>query len=153
MGAPTTPTPPRHKSRGFRSPPGFDAARLSRLARPGDPGPSFPPNRARGGNLLNWLKRRRLSTDARKKLLIVTARAEEALIETHVTNMLDLLRTLGDEIDLDRGISLYTEALSLDETLAGTVANRLLARLESPSQKDIRQAHRFRDVFKDGRRR
>jgi hypothetical protein len=87
------------------------------------------------------------------KLLIVTARAEEALIETHVTNMLDLLRTLGDEIDLDRGISLYTEALSLDETLAGTVANRLLARLESPSQKDIRQAHRFRDVFKDGRRR
>ncbi|CAN5706781.1 MAG: hypothetical protein H0U67_13595 [Gemmatimonadetes bacterium] len=103
--------------------------------------------------MINWLKRRRLSNDGRKKLLIVTARAEEALVETHVTNLLDLLRTLGDEIDLDRGISLYTEALSLDETLAATVANRLLARLESHSQKDIRQAHRFRDVFKDGRRR
>jgi hypothetical protein len=46
--------------------------------------------------LLNWLKRRRLSAAARKKLLIVTARAEEAIIETHVTNLLDLLETLGD---------------------------------------------------------
>jgi hypothetical protein len=103
--------------------------------------------------LFNWLKRRRLSADARKKLLIVTARAEEAIVETHVTNLLDLLETLGEEVDLDRGIELYVEALTLDEQLAAAVTNRLLARLENASQRGIRQAHRFRHVFKDGRRR
>ncbi len=103
--------------------------------------------------MLNWLRRKRLSADARKKLLIVTARAEEAIVETHVTNLLDLLETLGDEIDLDRGIDIYTQALNLDEQLASTVTNRLLARLESPSARSIRQAQRFRHVFRDGRRR
>lgn len=103
--------------------------------------------------MLNWLRRRRLSAAARKKLLIVTARAEEALVETHVTNLLELLEMLGDEVDLDRGIELYTEALGLDETLASTVTNRLLARLESPTPRGIRNAQRFRHVFKDGRRR
>jgi len=103
--------------------------------------------------LINWLRRRRLSSEARKKLLIVTARAQEALVETHVTNLLDLLDTLGDEVDLDRGIDLYVETMGLDENLAPAVTNRLLARLESPGRKGIKAAQRFRHVFKDGRRR
>jgi hypothetical protein len=107
----------------------------------------------RGEILLNWLRRKRLSAEARKKLLIVTARAEEALVETHVMNLLNLLEALGDEIDLNRGIELYVENLGLEETLASTVTNRLLARLENPGQRAGRQAHRFRNAFKDGRRR
>ncbi len=80
--------------------------------------------------MFNWLRRRRLSAEARRKLLIVAARSEEAIIETHVANALDLVRSVGDEIDLDRGIELYIEMMSLPDPLAATVTNRLLARAE-----------------------
>ena len=96
--------------------------------------------------MFNWLRRRRLSVEARKKLLIVAARSEEALVETHVSNLIDLLDTLGEEIDLDRGIEIYVEMMSLDESAATTVTNRLLARVENP--RGGRQ--RFRNVFRDG---
>lgn len=99
--------------------------------------------------MFNWLRRRRLSVDARKKLLIVAARSEEAVIETHVSNLLDLLRTVGDEIDLDRGIELYVEMMSLEEGRAVTVTNRLLARLESPRVRGGRTPARFKNVFRN----
>jgi hypothetical protein len=95
--------------------------------------------------MFNWLRRRRLSSGARKRLLVLTARAEEAIVETHVSNLIDLLETLSDEIDLDRGIELYVEMMSLDETLAVTVTNRLLARIENPAPSS---GARFRNVFR-----
>jgi hypothetical protein len=98
--------------------------------------------------MFNWLRRRRLSAGARKRLLVVTARSEEAIVETHVSNLVDLLETLGDEVDFDRGVELYTEMMSLDETLATTVANRLLARLEAPQD----ESGRFRNVFRGAKR-
>ena len=98
--------------------------------------------------MFNWLRRRRLSAEARKKLLLLSARSEEAIVETHVSNLLDLLATLGDEVDLDRGIELYVEMMSLDESLASSVTNRLLARLESPTGRVKRQAQRFKNVFR-----
>lgn len=103
--------------------------------------------------MINWFRKRRLSADARKRLLIVAARAEEALIETHVGNLLDMLDTIGDEIDLDRALALYAEMMSLDDSLAGTVANRLLARLETPARRaaegrEIREVRR-RGYFRD----
>lgn len=101
--------------------------------------------------MFNWLRRKRLSADARKKLLMVTARAEEALVETHVANLIDLLTTLGDEIDLSRGLDLYAEIMGLDETLASTVTSRLLARLESPTSRTARETQRFKHVFREGR--
>lgn len=97
--------------------------------------------------MFNWLRRRRLSAGARKRMLLVAARAEEAIVETHVSNLVDLLDTLGDEIDFDRGIELYTEMMTLDETLAATVTNRLLARLEDPREGPA--PGRFRNVFRD----
>lgn len=102
--------------------------------------------------MFNWLRRRRLSAEARKKLLIVAARSEEAIIETHVDNLFDLIETLGKEVELDRAIEVYAEMMSLDETLAGTVANRLLTRLESVASRGGRDAKRFKHVFRDGRR-
>jgi hypothetical protein len=101
--------------------------------------------------MFNWLRRRRLSAGARKRMLLVAARAEEAIVETHVSNLIDLLETLGDEVDFDRGIELYTEMMSLDETLAATVTNRLLARLEDPRSAPEADG-RFRDVFRDSPR-
>ena len=99
--------------------------------------------------MFNWLRRRRLSAGARKRLMLVAARAEEAIIETHVSNIIDLLVNLGDEVDLDRGVELYVEMMSLNETLTATVTNRLLARLEDPSARLPRGARRFKDVFRN----
>ena len=101
--------------------------------------------------MFNWLRRRRLSEDARKKLMIFTARAEEEIIEAHVGNLMDLMDTLGDEIDLDTAIDIYVNRMmSLDDSLAATVTNRLLAQLENPG--GGRQKGRFGNVFKEGRR-
>jgi hypothetical protein len=100
-------------------------------------------------NMFNWLRRRRLSAGARKRMLLVQARAEEAIVETHVSNIIDLLVSLGEEVDLDRGIDLYVEMMSLDETLTATVTNRLLARFEDPTARLPRGARRFQDVFRD----
>ncbi|MEX2571555.1 MAG: hypothetical protein WD737_09610 [Gemmatimonadota bacterium] len=104
--------------------------------------------------MFNWIRRRRLSPEARKRLLLITARAEEAIVETHVANLLDLLDSLGDEIDLDRAIEIYMEMMSLDEDKASTVANRLLARLEGPTLRPARSdrlaaRRRARNIFRD----
>lgn len=102
--------------------------------------------------MFNWLRRRRLSPDAKKQLLIVAARSEEAIVDTHVANLLDMLDTLGDEIDLDRAIELYAEMMSLDESHGSAVTNRLLARLATPGKRPAGRA-RFKHVFRDDQRR
>lgn len=81
--------------------------------------------------MFNWLRRRRLSPEARKRLLLIAARAEEAILQTHVANLVDLFDALGDEVDLDRGFELYAEMMSLDEDEMVKVSTRLLASLES----------------------
>ena len=98
--------------------------------------------------MFNWLTRKRLSAEARRKLLLLSARAEEALIETHVSNMLDLLHTLGEEVDLDRAIEIYGEMVSLDESLGAMVTNRLLTRLENLSERGGREARRYKHIFR-----
>ncbi len=102
--------------------------------------------------MFKWLLRKRLSNEARRKLLIAAARSEEAVIETHAANALELLEDLGDEVDLDRGIELYVEMMGLDETLAATVANRVLARLESSAPRGVVVRGRRENVFRDGSR-
>jgi len=95
--------------------------------------------------MFNWLRRRRLSAKAQKKLMILAARAEEAIVVTHVANLLELLDTLEDEVDLDRGLEIYVEMMSLDESMAATVSTRLLSQLERPAP----ESARFRNVFRD----
>jgi hypothetical protein len=94
--------------------------------------------------MFNWLRRRRLSASAQKKLMILHARAEEVVITTHVSNLLELLDTLEDEIDLDRGLEIYMEMMSLDDATAATVTTRLLAHLDGPGP----ESARFRNVFR-----
>lgn len=98
--------------------------------------------------MFKWLRRRRLSPDARKRLLIVAARSEEAIVETHVANLVHMLEVLGDEIELDHAIELYAEMMALDEARGTAVTNRLLAALESPADRPRRRA-RFRNAFRE----
>jgi hypothetical protein len=97
--------------------------------------------------MFNWLRRRRLSPDARKRLLLVAARSEEAIVETHVANLLDLLETLEDEVDFDRAIEIYSEMMSLEESRSSAVTNRLLARLDARGSRGA-QGRRYRHVFR-----
>ena len=105
--------------------------------------------------MFDWLRRRKLSSEAKRKLLIAAARAEEALVETHVRNVLELVHMLRDEVDVDRGLELYMEMLPMDEHLAATVTNRVLARYDGggpPQRGGGGGARRYQDVFRDGGR-
>lgn len=75
-------------------------------------------------------RRRKLPDDVRRRFLILAARAEEAVIDTHVDQLLEILRQLGDDLDVDRLLELYIDTLELPEPLALAVSNRLLARLD-----------------------
>jgi hypothetical protein len=103
--------------------------------------------------MFDWLRRRRLSAEAKRKLLIVAARSEEALVETHVENVLDLVRALGGEVDVDRALDLYAELLPMDEHQLSMVTNRVLARHDQPTPRPALRTtgpRRFQDVFRDG---
>ncbi len=82
--------------------------------------------------MFNWLRRRRLSAEARKTMMIIAARSQEAIVETHVANAMHLYRALADEVDVERALELYAEMMSLPESLAAAVSTRLLARAETP---------------------
>lgn len=97
--------------------------------------------------MLGWLRRRRRRDDAgRKRLLIALARAEEALIETHVENFLDVLDAVGDDIPLDRLLDIYLDAMEPGEPRATIIARRVLARLETDDgargERPARRRHR-----------
>jgi hypothetical protein len=100
--------------------------------------------------MFKWIRRRRLTSDARKRLLLVAARSEEAIVNTHVANLVDLLESLGDEIDFDRAVELYAEMMSLDEAMGTSVTNRLLAQLETPEPRPAGARRRYRNVFRHG---
>ena len=100
--------------------------------------------------MFDWLRRRRLSNEAKRKLLIAAARAEEAIVETHVANVLDLLEALRDEVDVDRALELYMEMLPMDEHVSATVTNRVLARHDAPPPRRAPGAtRRYGGVFRE----
>lgn len=104
--------------------------------------------------MFNWLLRKRLSGEARRKLMIAAARSEEAIIETHVANALDLLEDLGDEVDLDRGIELYLEMMVPPDPIAAIVTNRVLARTETTNPRGVVvRGRRFENVFREDEKR
>jgi hypothetical protein len=105
--------------------------------------------------MFDWLRRRRLSAEAKRKPLIVAARSEEALVETHVANVLELLDALAVEVDVDRGLELYAELLPMDEHQLSMVENRVLARQGQPQPRPALRTtgpRRFQGAFRgDGR--
>ena len=86
--------------------------------------------------VFDWLKRRRLSDEGRHRLLVSLAKAEEAVLETHVRNALEVIATVGDELPLDRVLELYLEALEPGNGRAEIIARRVLARLEGDEEEE-----------------
>ncbi len=102
--------------------------------------------------MFDWLRRRRLSAEAKRKLLIVAARSEEAIVETHVANILDLVDALAGEVDVDRALELYAELIPLDEHISAMATNRVLARHDDPGARPALRTtnpRRYANVFRD----
>jgi hypothetical protein len=97
-----------------------------------------------GGAVFRWLRRRRLSDAGRRRLLIALARAEEALVETHVRNVLRIHETVGAELTLERALELYLEALDPGEPHSSIVERRVLASVEGPAAARGQRGRRIR---------
>lgn len=104
--------------------------------------------------MFNWLRGRRLSKEARKKLLVMQARAEEAIIETHVENVMELVDLLQGEVDAERALEEYQELMPMDDVIAAAVTNRVLARSHAPEppRRGAAGGGRFDNVFRDADR-
>lgn len=72
---------------------------------------------------------RRLDESAERRMRLAQARAEEALIETHVRNTLMFIDTLSEDMPFDRAIDSYVRVMGVPEPLASLVATRVLVEL------------------------
>jgi hypothetical protein len=70
--------------------------------------------------------RRKLEPAAERRLRLAQARAEEAIIRTHVDNGLMFIDTLAEDMSFDRAIESYIREMAIPEPLASTVATRTL---------------------------
>jgi len=72
---------------------------------------------------------RKLSPDAEQRLRISQARAEEALVRTHVENALMFIDALAPEAGYERAIDIYVRELGIPDPLASVIATRALVAL------------------------
>lgn len=79
--------------------------------------------------VIGFFRRRRLSDEGQKRLAIALARAEKTIIDTHVENALDVIEAVGDEMELERALEVYFEALEDNPQRAEIIARRVLTRL------------------------
>lgn len=77
---------------------------------------------------------RKLSADAEQRLRLAQARAEEALIRTHVENALVFVDTLATDVGYERALDIYVREMSVPEPLASVVATRALVALGEAMQ-------------------
>jgi len=69
---------------------------------------------------------RKLPAAAERRMRLAQARAEEALVRTHVENALAFVDALAEELPFDRAIDTYIREMSVAEPLASVVATRVL---------------------------
>ncbi len=72
---------------------------------------------------------RKLSSEAEQRMRLVHARAEEALVKTHVENALLFVDTLATDVGYERALDIYVRELGVPEPLASVVATRALVSL------------------------
>lgn len=72
---------------------------------------------------------RKLSADAEQRLRIAQARAEEALVRTHVENALMFITALTPDVGYERAIDIYVRELGVPDPLASVIATRALVAL------------------------
>lgn len=96
--------------------------------------------------MLSWLRRKKISGRANRRLMVALARAEEELIETHVMNALAVMDTLEDEMSMGHALELYLEAMDPGDPRSTIIAKRVLARLEEEEAGRMRDARRRRNM-------
>jgi hypothetical protein len=69
---------------------------------------------------------RKLSPVAEQRLRLAQAQAEEAIVRTHVDNVLIFVDTLAGELPFERAIDSYMRVMGVTEPLAGVIATRVL---------------------------
>lgn len=79
--------------------------------------------------VFDFLRRRKLSEEGQKRLVVALARAEETIVETHVENALDVIEAVADELPLERVLEVYLEALEANPQRAEIIARRVLSKL------------------------
>ena len=85
-------------------------------------------------SLTSWFKRffpesifrRKMEPEADRRLRLALARAEEAVVRTHVDNALMFVDVLAEDMTFDRAIDAYVREMAIPEPLASTVATRTL---------------------------
>lgn len=69
---------------------------------------------------------RKLPPAADRRLRLAQARAEEAIVRTHVESALTFVDTLAEELSFDRAIDSYIRVMGVQEPLASAVVTRVL---------------------------
>lgn len=72
---------------------------------------------------------RKLSADAEQRLRLAQARAEEALIKTHIDNALHFVETLKPDVPFERALDIYVREMGIADPLASVIATRALVAL------------------------
>ena len=69
---------------------------------------------------------RKLQPATERRMRLAQARAEEAIVRTHVENALSFVDTLAEELPFDRAIDSYIRMMGIAEPLASTIVTRVL---------------------------
>lgn len=99
-----------------------------------DPAPHPEPDAQEdsGWSVFGQLRHRlrgRVNDELRRRIEFVAARAEVALLHAHVDNALHFVDFLDDEINEQRAVELYLDALDVRDTIAEVVYYMSLARM------------------------
>ena len=69
---------------------------------------------------------RKLQPATERRMRLAQARAEEAIVRTHVESALTFVDTLAEELPFDRAIDSYIRMMGIAEPLASTIVTRVL---------------------------
>jgi len=69
---------------------------------------------------------RKLQPPTERRLRLAQARADEALVRTHVENALNFVDALAEELSFDRAIDSYIRVMNIPEPLASVIVTRAL---------------------------
>ncbi len=72
---------------------------------------------------------RKLPADVEQRLLLAQARADEAIVRTHVENALLFVDALAPDVPFERALDVYVREMSVAEPLASVVITRALVAL------------------------
>jgi hypothetical protein len=68
----------------------------------------------------------RVQDDLRQRINLASARAEDALFETHVQNALVFGKALAEEVPLHEAVDLYLDVMTIPEGVSDVIFNRAL---------------------------